>query len=103
MLRMVSGLFLAVASLHGQGIRDLLLPQSRHIVGTVVDPEGKPIPGARLDHSDYRLSHQTDANGRFELDTQAPGIVIRKSGFQSQLVRTQDATEVQVSSQRSLV
>jgi hypothetical protein len=97
MLRMVSGLLLAVAFLDGQGIRDLLLPQSRHIVGVVVDPEGKSIPEAPIDHTnDRRQLHQTDANGRFELDTQAPAIVIRKAGFQSELVRTQDATEIRV-------
>jgi hypothetical protein len=97
MLRMVAGLVLAVACLNGQGM-DLRLPGGyRHIVGTVVDPAGNPIPEARLDHTnDRRHVHQTDANGRFELDTQASGIVIRKAGFQSELVRTQDATEIRV-------
>jgi hypothetical protein len=80
MLRMVSGLLLTVACLNAQGLRDLLLPENRHIVGTVVDPEGKPIPGAPLEHADYQQTHQTDSNGRFELDTQAPVIVIRKAG-----------------------
>jgi hypothetical protein len=55
MLRMVSGLLLAVACLDGQGIRNLLLPQSRHIVGMVVDPEGKPVVEAQIYHSnDHR-------------------------------------------------
>jgi hypothetical protein len=97
MLKIVSGMLLAMACLDAQGLRDLLLPQDRHIVGTVVDPEGKPIPEARLDHTnDRRQLHQTDANGRFDLDTQAPVIVIRKAGFQSELVLTQDATEIRV-------
>ena len=94
---MVSGLFLAVACLDGQALNELLLPQSRHIVGAVVDTEGKPVAGARIDHSNDRFQiHQTDANGGFVLDTQAPSIVIRKAGFRSELVRTQDATELRV-------
>jgi hypothetical protein len=97
MLKIVSGLLLTVACLDGQGIRDLLLPQSRHIVGKVVDSDGRAIAEAQIDHSnDRRHAHQADANGRFELTTQAPAIVVRKAGFQSELVRTQDATEIQV-------
>jgi hypothetical protein len=98
MLRIASGLLLAVVCLEGQGRMDLRLPQDpRHIVGLVVDPEEKPVPEARLDHTnDNRQLHQTDTNGRFELNTQAPAIVIRKAGFQSELVQMQDATEVRV-------
>ena len=63
----------------------------------VVDSEGKPVAEARIEHSnDRRQANQTDANGRFELDTRAPIIVIRKAGFPGELVRTQDETELRV-------
>jgi hypothetical protein len=63
----------------------------------VVDPEGKPVDGARIDHSNNRgPALQTDSEGRFELDTRAPVLVIRKSGFRSELVLAQDASEVRV-------
>jgi hypothetical protein len=101
MFRTVSGLFLAVAWINGQPISDLLLPQSHHIVGMVVDAEGKPVAEAQIEHSnDRRQAHQTDANGRFELDTKAPSIVIRKARFRSELVRTQDATEIRITLQK---
>lgn len=95
---MVSGLLLAVACLDGQRLKDFRLPgDRRHVVGTVVDPDGKPVPEAHIDYSnDSRQLHQTDTNGGFELDTQAPAIVIRKAGFQSEWLRMQDATELRV-------
>ena len=80
---------------------DLLLPQPRHITGVVVASDGKPVAEARIDHSNYNgQSHQTDSNGRFELDTRAPILVVRKAGFRGEVLRTQDATEVRVVLQR---
>jgi hypothetical protein len=97
MLRTLSGLILAVTCLQSQPLSSLLLSQAHHIVGTVVDSEGKPVADARIDHSNDRLKgHQTDPNGRFELDTQAPAVVIRKAGFQSALVATKDAGDVRI-------
>jgi hypothetical protein len=87
--------------MQAQTFRDLLLPQAKHIVGVVIDPEGKPVVEARIDHSnDSRQAHQTDSEGRFELDTKAPILVVRKAGFRSELVRTQDATEARVTLQK---
>lgn len=97
MWRFALGIALAVACVHGQPIESLLLPQGRHIVGMVVDPDGTPVAEARIDHSGVRgRPTQTNAEGRFELDTRAPIVVIRKAGFRSELVRTQNAMPVRV-------
>lgn len=101
MCKLVAGLVLAVACTQAQTLQELLLPQARHITGVVVDSEGEPVADARIDHSnDHRQAHQTDSDGRFELDTRAPVLVIRKAGFRSELVRTQNATEVRVTLQK---
>jgi hypothetical protein len=62
----------------------------------VVDSEGNPVANAGIDHSNRRELHQTDSNGRFELDTRAPILVVRKVGFRSEAVRTQSGPEVRV-------
>jgi hypothetical protein len=101
MWKIVIAVLLMVACMQAQTLQDLLLPQARHIAGVVVDPEGKPVVEARVDHSnDRRQAHQTDPEGRFELDTRAPILVVRKAGFRSELVRTQDGTEVRVTLQK---
>jgi hypothetical protein len=92
MWKIVLQIILAVGCMRAQ---DLLLPQARHIVGTVVDQEGKPVVEASIGHpNDFRQTHQTDSAGRFEVDTRAPALVVRKAGFRSELVRTQDGAEV---------
>jgi hypothetical protein len=101
MWKLATWFILAAACGRTQG---LLLPQSRHIVGIVADSDGKPVAEARIDHAnDRRQAHQTDSEGRFELDTDAPSVVISKAGFRSELVRTQDQAEVQVTLQRLTV
>jgi hypothetical protein len=80
-----------------QTFEDLLLPNPRHIEGVVVETDGRPVVGATIDHTnDRRRVHQTDSDGRFILDTRAPALVVRKPGFQSELIRTQDATELRI-------
>ena len=97
MWKLVIGVILTVVYLHAQPLQDLLLPQPRHITGVVIDAEAKPIANAHIDHTDdRRQAHQTDSEGRFELDTRAPVVIIRKSGFRSELVRTRDATKARI-------
>jgi hypothetical protein len=97
MWKIVAGVVLAVVGLRAQPYQEFLLPLSRHITGTVVDVNGKPVFEAQIGHTnDRRHTYQTDSEGRFELDTRAPILVVRKAGFGSELVRTQDATEVRV-------
>lgn len=94
-------MLLAVGTARAQAMRDLPLPQPRHISGVVLDPTGEPVAEAHIDHTnDRRQLHQTDSEGRFELDTNAPAVVIRKAGFRSELLRTQDAAEVRVTLQK---
>ena len=90
------GVFLLRAT-PSQTSKVLLLPAPRHIVGTVVDPEGQPVGDADIGHIGDRWQvHQTDLEGRFTVDTKAPSIVVRKAGFRSELVRTQDVTDIRV-------
>ena len=77
-----------------QSWRDLELPEPRHIEGTVSDPLGAPIAGAFIDYAGPPYSRQTDQAGGFDIQTKSPVFVIRKEGFQSELVRTLDATVV---------
>jgi hypothetical protein len=58
------------------------------------------VAEASIDHANDRQVHQTDKEGRFVLDTRAPALVIRKTGFRSELVRTKDATGVRVTLQK---
>jgi hypothetical protein len=96
MWRIVVGVILT-ACVQGQPLQSLLLPEARHIVGVVVDLEGKPIAEANIDHTgDLQHAHQNDSEGRFELDTRAPALVIRKAGFRSVLMRTQNTTKVRL-------
>jgi hypothetical protein len=95
------GIILASGLTHAQTFRDLLLPESQHLAGVVVDQEGNPVADARIDHSnDLPYAHQTDSEGRFALVTRAPIIVVRKAGFRSELVRTQAQAELRITLQK---
>jgi hypothetical protein len=97
MWKLALGVIFVVVWTPAQTFQDLLLPEPRHIVGVVVEPDGRPVAEASVDHSnDYRRVHQTDSDGRFVLDSRAPALVVRKAGFQSELIRTQNVTEVRV-------
>lgn len=100
MSRLVLAVVLAVPLMRAQTYQQLLLSEARHIVGTVVDSEGRPVAEARVDHSDDRRhAHQTGPDGRFELTTRAPALVIRKAGFRSEWLRIQDSMPTQITLQ----
>jgi hypothetical protein len=102
MRKFALGLIFAAVCTRAQPLQDLLLPQVQHIVGVIVDSDGTPVVGAAIDHSGDRLdAHQTDSSGRFEFNTRAPLLIIRKTGFRSELVHTQDATNIRVTLQKS--
>jgi hypothetical protein len=83
------------------------------VSGTVVDASGKAISGARLDHigklvvvgppdvavEPSRDESQTDAEGRFQVTTTSPELVIRKPGYQSERVRVTGDAQMQVTLQ----
>jgi hypothetical protein len=98
MWRAFVGFALVAACTQGQPVRSLLLPEARHITGVVLDQDGKPVDGARIDHTaDGFRAHATDADGKFAVDTKAPLIVIRKAGYRSEIVRTKEAvSDVQI-------
>ena len=89
--------FLAVAAT-GQPLTNLLLPQPVHIEGRVVDEGGNPIAGAGVDHvtTDARKAYETDAEGRFDLNTVAPSFVIRKAGYRSQWMPTRPLADARI-------
>jgi hypothetical protein len=70
-----------------------------HITGFVVDLSGNPVPGAAIVHAG-RTMPVTDAEGRFEVDTNAPAFVVRKSGFRSEFVRINSANVPRVTIQK---
>jgi hypothetical protein len=100
-VRKIVGTILMAACAQAQLPQDLLLPETRHIFGVVVDAQGEPVAKASIDHTNDRLHvHQTDSEGRFELDTRAPAVVVREAGFRSEFVRTQDASQLRIALQR---
>lgn len=100
MRTLIAAVLLTAAFLCAQAYRDLLLPESRSVTGTVIDPDGKPLVDARIEHSgNLRETTKTDAAGKFSLQTRAPAVVIRKAGFRSQWMRTVDDSEIPVTLQ----
>lgn len=89
------GFFLATI-LNGQLYKDPLLPESRTVHGIVVDQNGTPVREAEIGHAATRIvpgssaKANTDAQGRFQVTTNAPLIVLRKPGYASAFVRTRD-------------
>ena len=80
------------------------------ISGVVVDTEGKPIEGARIDHygplvavSPTRFNVKpgpaevrSAADGHFDVSTTKQAIVIRKPGFESQRILIKSDAEIRV-------
>ena len=83
--------------------RQILLPDPQTVSGRVVDESGQPVAGAHIDHSDVKEQEQlfTDEMGRFHVDTRASAVVIRKHGFDGQLVRIGNAAQIRVVLERA--
>jgi hypothetical protein len=80
-----------------------------HVSGVVTDQSGNPIQAARVDHigapvinapgvpsSEPSGAQATDAAGRFQITTEAPAIVVRKPGYESErlLIRGDEAFSI---------
>jgi hypothetical protein len=67
----------------------LLLQAPQNIAGVVVDDSGQPIAEAHIDHSDVQAREQlfSDDHGRFQIRTRAPALIVRKLGYDGQIVR----------------
>lgn len=88
---------LLAASIGAQTQPNPLLAEAIHVNGSVVDEDGLPVAGVRIDHSDYALTKlKTDPQGKFAFDTKAPNLVIRKAGFRSVLLQTKNAKNVRI-------
>jgi hypothetical protein len=84
------------------------------IAGTVTDVSGKPLENARIDHVGKMVvvaaTHlsikpspdeiRTDAAGHFRVLTDAPAIVVRMPGYESQRLRVTGDAQVLVTLQR---
>src|SRR5947209_7671254 len=84
------------------------------ISGTVTDAAGKPIKDARVDHTGKIVvvpatnlavkpspdGTRTNADGRFQVTTDSPAIVIRTPGYESNRVRVAGDAEIQITLQR---
>jgi hypothetical protein len=83
--------------------RMILLPAPRKVSGWVLDPDGAPIAGAHIDHSDVREPEQlfTDELGRFYVETRAPALVIRKQGFDGHRITTEQPGPLRITLQRA--
>jgi hypothetical protein len=77
-------------------VRSALSSNPHRLAGIVVDERGRPVGEASLDHTGDQEAHLTDANGRFELDTRAPAVVVRKNGFRSERVNSKRRGDVAI-------
>ena len=92
--------------LFGQGLTSreaaLLLPDTQQASGIVSDSSGRPISGAVIQHLGRSNSDgTTDSSGHFEFSTRVPAFVIRKVGYESVLVRTENAHAIQITLKQS--
>ena len=102
MLKLVTASLVGAICIQAQTYQDRLLPQAIHISGLVVDSAGMPVGDARVEHTGDRIrAYQTDSKGRFEFDTRAPALVVRKEGFQAQLVRPAENVRVVMQTDRA--
>ena len=70
---------------------DYLLPSPALLRGIVVDSDNHPVPGVQIydveRDGDFLRTVDLGSDGRFELRTRAPSVVLRKDGFESRFLR----------------
>jgi hypothetical protein len=98
MRRLALGLLIAIAALaQPGGEKGLLLPHQVRFSGIVVDADGNSILEATVAHANLRThAVETDAGGKFTIDTNAPTVTIEKPGYRSQRITTSDAAGVRI-------
>ncbi len=81
----------------------LLLQAPQAVSGVVLDDSGTPVAGAHIDHSDVQAREQlfSDDHGRFQIRTRAPALIVRKFGYDGQLVRLSKTQSIRVVLHRS--
>ena len=84
------------------------------IVGTLTDASGKPLENVRIDHTGKMVvvaatrlgvkpspdETRTDVAGHFRAVTDAPAIVVRLPGYESQRLRVDGDAQVRITLQR---
>ena len=100
MWKIALAISLTASCAYSQGTRRFVPPETRRVTGAVVDQAGEAIANARVFDNDRYPAYETGPDGRFDFDTKAPAIIVRKPGFESVIVRTQDASEIPVTLQK---
>ncbi len=101
-LRILSAVSLCAASAVSQRLtwyeKLLLLQAPQTVTGVVLDDAGNPVAGAHIDHSDVQAREQlfSDDHGRFQIRTRAPALIVRKLGYDGQLVRLSKTPSIHV-------
>ncbi len=90
---------LSLTILHAQPAGDFLRPQAHHVSGVVVDEAGLPVFNASIDYTQDRYPPSTDKQGRFQIDTRAPAVVIRRTGYRSVFLPTEPTAEPRITLQ----
>ncbi|MBE0657315.1 MAG: hypothetical protein IH602_06465 [Bryobacteraceae bacterium] len=92
MWKLTLGIILCAAWAQGQPVEEFLLPSARQVKAVVVDEEGAPVVGAEIFYSnDFRNVPSTQLDGKFQMETRAPVLVVRKGGYESRMIRTEEA------------
>lgn len=76
-----------------------MLQSPVHLSGLVTDADGRSLADVWIQHASLKdLSGKTDAQGRFDIRTQAPAIVFLKDGFNGSYYRVQhdDTLEIKL-------
>jgi hypothetical protein len=90
----IVGLMRAILAL---GLAVSLAVQSQTLSGTVVDIDGKPLEGVRIDHASMLGfgDRTSDRDGHLAIATNGHLVVLRKPGYQGQLVPS-SATDLRI-------
>jgi hypothetical protein len=75
-----------------------LLASPLVVSGIVVDSTGQPIKDVRIEHLTVGMDSvpKTTSQGLFRVETRAPAIVFRKSGYVSRFMRTEQSQQLRI-------
>lgn len=76
-----------------------LCAQNLHTIkGIVVDEDGRPISGAYVDFEGGPAfwGQQTNAEGRFQIETSGPFAVVRRANYRSERIQTDTARDARI-------
>jgi len=89
--------FASIAIAQTQAERVLMLQSPVYLSGVVTNTDGKALADVWIQHASLKYpSGKTDAQGQFDITTQAPAIVFRKDGFNGSYYRVQRDDTLQI-------